>query len=138
MGVNDIEDAQYDGDSNGDLGSESTDDDYDGDDQHKSKHSTKIEANVRYVRSSPAVNHADDLMRPMKPASFGSILRKLFKGQQQLPWVSHPMSAFMKTDVYRRFRYCATSGEYTVFEVSGAEAVFLTSFTENAQTGVRL
>ncbi len=81
-GANDSEDDQYDDDSSGDSGSESTDDDYDGDDHHKSRHSTEITADVRYVRSSPAVNHADDLTRPMIPASFGSILRQLFEGQQ--------------------------------------------------------
>jgi hypothetical protein len=41
-GANDREDDQYDGDSNGDSGSENTDDDYDGDDQDKSRHSTEI------------------------------------------------------------------------------------------------
>jgi hypothetical protein len=46
----------------------------------------------------------------MKPASFDSILRHLFEGQQQLPWTPYPMSDVMKTETYRRFNYCVTSG----------------------------
>ena len=76
--------------------------------------------------------------RPMRPDSFGRILRKLFEGQQPLPWAPHPLSAFMNTEAYRRFNYCAGSGEYTAFEVSGNAAVYLASFTANAPPGVRL
>ena len=50
----------------------------------------------------------------------------------------HPLSAFMNTEAYRHFNYCAGSGEYTAFEVSGNAAVYLTSFTANAPPGVLL
>ena len=129
-GANDSEEDQYDSDSNDDSG-----DDDNEDDQHKSRHDAEAAA---HVHSSPAANHADHLTRPMKPASFGSILRQLFEGQQPLPWAPHPLSAFMNTEAYRRFSYCASSGEYSAFEVSGDAAVYLASFTANVQPGVRL
>ena len=134
-GANDSEEDQYDSDSNDDSGGDSSDDDNEDEDQHKSRHDAEAAA---HVHSSPAANHADHLTRPMKPASFGSILRQLFEGQQPLPWAPHPLSAFMNTEAYRRFSYCASSGEYTAFEVSGDAAVYLASFTANVQPGVRL
>ena len=85
-----------------------------------------------------AANHADHLTHAMQPASFGSVLRKLFAGLKPLPWAPHPLSTFMNTEAYHRFSYCASSGEYTAFEVSGESAVYLASFTANTQPGVRL
>jgi hypothetical protein len=133
--ASDSEHAHYDDDSDGGSGSDSSDDDHDGDDQHHHRHNPVMAAGIQ---SFPAASKADHLTRPMRPDSFGRILRKLFEGQQPLPWAPHPLSAFMNTEAYRRFNYCTGSGEYKAFEVSGNAAVYLASFTANAPPGVRL
>ena len=83
-------------------------------------------------------NIADQMTRPLPAATFGSVLRQLFARQLPLPWAPHPLSTFMRMEAYRRFSYSVDSGEYTAFEVPGHAAVYLASFTANAQPGVRM
>ena len=119
----------------GGSGIDSSDGDNDGDDQHQTRHNPVMTTGIQ---SSPVASNADHLTRPMRQDLFGRILRKIFEGQQPLPWALHPVSVFMNTEAYRRFNYCASSGKYTAFEVSGNAAVYLASFTTNTQPDVRL